>query len=390
MSILHSWRVVPAMLVCVLFVAACGSDNSKDGGSATAAGSSTSSTTAVKSAGAATLDELAARKQTLPDLPKVDAQSGKSVWIVTCSLEASGCSGLASQVKDVMESRLHWKVTTFDGKLKPATYTAGIQQALVAHAAGIVLIAIDCSSVKPALTSAKAANVPVVAVAGYDCSDPSQGGGESLMHTADLGGSPSEQYAAQGRALAEYVAAQSDGKAKAIVATEPDFQVVKTELAAFKDQLEQGCSGCELAAEAPALGADLASGAAASKLSSVVLQHPTADVMVALQDSQLAYVTNAMRTSAKKLRVLSSGGTSTDVQLIKNGTIAGVMANDFSLGSWVAADFMVRLLAKTEPVVVKPVYTLMDKDHNLPASGGFKAPVAYESLYSKAWGVAGG
>jgi ribose transport system substrate-binding protein len=284
-----------------------------------------------------------------------------------------------------MQSRLHWKVTTFDGKSQPSVYTAGIRQALVARASGIVLVGIDCASVKPALHSANAAGVPVVSLAGFDCSEPSQGGGPSLMHTADLGGSPGALFGAQGSAMADYVAAETSGQANAIVATEPDLQAVVTELAAFKSELTRICPKCQIAAEAPALIADLVSGGAAPKLSQVLLKHPDANVMVALQDSQLPYVTNAMRTSAKRLPILPTGGLPSDVQLVKNGTVKGVMAFDAGLQIWVIADFMVRLLAHEQPVVVPAVFTLMDAARNLPVSGGFKAPVDYVSAFSKSW-----
>lgn len=334
-----------------------------------------------------TLPELAAAQQTLPTLPAVAAKPGANVWIVTCSLEAVGCAVAANAMKTVMENILKWKVTLFDGKLTPATYSAGISQAIVAHADAIVLEAIDCSSVKPALIQAKNAGIPVVSQAGYDCSDPSQGGGKSLFVSSDLGGSAGAQFRAQGVALAQYVAAETKGKARIVIATEPDFQVVVAELEGFKEELGRVCPTCKIQAEAPALGADLASGAAAAKLNSAILQNPDANIMVAMQDSQLPYVTNAIRTSPNKLPIVSSGGSEADIQRIENKTIVGVMANDFGLSGWTTSDTTVRLLANAKPIVVDPVATLVDSAHNLPASGGFVATVDYRGAYSKAWGV---
>ncbi len=379
--------IVLAVSAAAVTAACSGSGTSSSNGASGADASSAASGQSSAAGSGPTLAALAKAELALPQLPSVAAPSGKSVWIVTCSLEASGCAGQAGFIQSVMEKQLKWKATTFDGKLAPATYQAGITQALVAHTDAIVLVGIDCASVKPALQKAKAAKVPVVGAAGYDCTDPSQGGGQSLLTATDVGGSAAASFAAQGRALADYMTAETNGSGKAVVATEPDFQVVVAELAGFKTELAKVCPGCSVAAEAPALGADLANGSAAAKLSSTLLQQPSATVVVALQDSQLSYVTNALRTSAKKVPVIASGGTAADVQLIKNGTIKGIMAQDLNLQAWVTSDFVVRLLATTAPVTVQPALTLVDKDHNLPSSGGFVTPVDYQSAYKKAWGV---
>ncbi len=400
---------VAVLAVALAVVSAC-SSNSSSGGASTTAGSQTSSslvsastgTTAGSSSGASsgtpsgssgasagtTLAELAAQKPKLPDLPQVSAPKNKSVWIISCSSQAAGCAFLAGNIQTVMENQLHWKVTDFDGKLTPATYAAGIQQALVAHADAIVLVAIDCALVKPALQKAKAANVPVVDIAGYDCSDPSQGGGESLVTVSDPGGNLTTAYQAEGKALADYVAVQSKGSARLVVATLPDFQFARTGLAAFEKELPVVCPGCKILAEAPALGADLATGAAAAKFSSALLQQPTANYVVAAQEVQLGYVTNALRTSTRKVTLLSNGGSlPSEIELIKNGQLTGMMSIDIALQAWVTTDYVVRSLVKAKLEPVQPVYTLVDKDHNLPASGGYTSTIGYQAAYARSWGV---
>jgi ribose transport system substrate-binding protein len=297
-------------------------------------------------------------------------------------MEAPGSAYVANTVKEIMSERLSWNVTIFDGKGEPARYATGIQQALVAHADGIILVAVDCETAQPALESAKSANVPVVSLAGFDCPND-----ESLITAADFGGSAKAQYGSEGVALAEYVAAQTEGQAKAIVATEPDLQSTVTEFEEFKSTLTKLCPECEITAEAPALIADIANGSAAQKLSQVMLQNPDANVLVALQDAELEYISNALRTASQQLPVLAAGPLPTDPQMIENGSLQGVMAYDANMSMWVIVDNMVRLLAGTQAVVVPSVFTLMDKEHNLPASGGFVAPVDYEKAYLKSWGV---
>ena len=373
--------VMPTALAAALLVmvAACGSSGTKSSPTTAAQGGNSSS--------APTLAQLAGATQKLPSLPNVTPPSGKSVWVISCGQAATGCALATGQVQAVLQSPLNWKVTVFDGKLTPTGYSAGINQALVAHADAIVLIAIDCDLVKPALQEAKTAGVPVIDSDGYDCTDPSQGGGPSLVINSDIGGSPTAGAEADGKALADYAAAQSNGTGQFIVPTQPDFHVEVVELAAFENEFKQVCSGCKIAAEVPIISADLASGAATSKFSSALLQHPSATYVAALLDPQLTYVTDALRTSGKHLPVLTVGGSAADLQLVKNGTIQGLMASDLDLGAWITADTVVRTLAKASLVKYQsPVLTLVDKNRNLPQSGGYTVPVDYKFAYTKAWG----
>lgn len=377
-------------VAALALVAACGSSGSSKTG---ATGANPAPVTGSASAGGQTsggpaLAELAAQKTVLPALPPVTASPGKSAWIISCGTAAAGCAFLSNGISTVMHDQLKWQVTTFDGKLTPATYSAGINQALVAHADAIVLVAIDCSLVKPALVKAKAAGVPVIDAAGYDCSDPSQGGGPSLITASDPGGAPDIGYTAQGKTLADYVAAQSGGTAKMIVATLPDFHYAAVGLAAFKQELAKVCPGCKILQEAPALGVDLVSAAAEQKFSSALLQQPSANYVVATQEIQLSYITNALKASGRHVTLLATGGSfPSEVQQIKDGTITGMVPLDINLQAWVTTDYVVRSLAKTATVPVPGVYTFVDKTHNLPTSGGFTAQINYQAAYDKSWGV---
>jgi ribose transport system substrate-binding protein len=397
-------KVRPATLIVAvvscLVLSGCGSSGTKTAATtetpATTAASGSAPTTASTAASGGsgagvTVANLAKGDFALPSLPKVTHPKDASIWIIPCSLEAAGCSYLAGAQKTILVNDLHWKVTTFDGQLSPAIYSTGIKQAIVAKANAIMLIGIDCASVKPALTSAKQAHIPVVDIAGFDCTAPSQGGTASLLTTSDLGGSPEAGASEYGKSEADDVAAETGGKGQIVLATEPDFEEVVTQVQAFQKELPLVCPGCKIVAQAPALGADLASGAAAGKLSSVLIQHPTANTVVALQDAQLSYVANALRTASKHYTVISLGGTAPDVQLVRTGVVTALDASDTVWQAWQSDDTIVRLVSGTSPVVVPEEVTLIDKQHNLPKAGaGFVAPVDYVASYETSWGVSGG
>ena len=386
MSVRRKAQGLAVVATALALVAACSSGGSSKQGSTS--GPTGGQTSTGQGSTGPTVAQLASRKPTLPKLPPVSTTPGKSVWIISCGTAAAGCAFLSSGIQKVMQDQLKWKVTVFDGKLTPATYTAGVDEALVAHADAIVLVAIDCSLVKPALIKAKAAHVPVVDAAGYDCSDPSQGGGPSLLTVSDPGGSLNAAYTAQGKTLADYVAAQSNGKANAIVATLPDFQYARVGLAAFTKELASVCPGCKILQQAPALGADLVSGAAEQKFSSALLQQPTANYVIATQEIQLGYISTALKTSSRHVTLLATGGSfPSEIQMIKDGTLTGMVPLDIDLQAWVTTDYVVRSLAKTATVAVPPTFTVVDKTHNLPASGGYTAQTGYQAAYEKSWGV---
>jgi ribose transport system substrate-binding protein len=54
---------------------------------------------------------------------------------------------------------------------------------------------------------------------------------------------------------------------------------------------------------------------------------------------------------------------------------------------WAAVDSLNSYWSQKPPVDSGIGWTLVDKDHGLPASGEFVPPVDYKAAYKKAWGV---
>ncbi|MFT4009452.1 MAG: sugar ABC transporter substrate-binding protein [Nocardioidaceae bacterium] len=359
---------------------------------AVAAGCSTTSSSQDPGKGAsATTDNetalasLAKGNFSVPELPKLTVPKSKNVWLIPCGSAAPGCAYYVNEAKKAFQDQLGWKVTVYDGQFTPATQSAGIQQAITAHADAIGLVAIDCAGVKPALQNAKKAGIPVVTLAAFDCSESSQGGTESLFVQGDPGGSAPALAEGQGSSLAEYIGALNPN-AKILLETEPEVQLVGTAAKAFKADLPKYCPGCTVVTEMPAMLADIGNGKAAAQLSAALLQHQDVDTIVATQDAELTYTMNALRTATKKYDVISTGGMESDLQLIKSGQMSGIMGNDPLLTTYEWVDTTVRSVLK-EPVVQFPFASaLVDSEHNTDADGNFVPLLDVKSKFHASWG----
>jgi ribose transport system substrate-binding protein len=145
-------------------VAACSSST----GSSTAAapvgsGSNASSSSCTATASSLVAGELAARSKNWYPTESLQGSlaRGKSYWLIALTLGIPSNAAYANSFK-AAGANVGAKVTVFDGQGTPATIADGINQAVAAHANGIVLSLIDPNSVASALDNAKAAHIPII------------------------------------------------------------------------------------------------------------------------------------------------------------------------------------------------------------------------------------
>src|ERR1044072_1804608 len=110
------------------------------------------------------------KSYTAPPTTAPKPEPGKKIWVVPYGLSIAAGALFAAGVQDAGKA-IGWDVTVFDGKFDPNTSLAGVRQAIRARADGIITYGIDCPYVQAALTEAKAAEIPVIGVENYDCSE---------------------------------------------------------------------------------------------------------------------------------------------------------------------------------------------------------------------------
>ena len=208
------------LMAIILVVVGC----SSSGGSKTSSSTSTSGATSASNssqppgwlvAAQAANERNIAGTYSNPPGNAPTPPKGKSVWIIPCSVSAEGCEAPATAAAQAA-GLLGWKATIVDGKYDPVTESSGIEQAIAAKANAIVTIAVDCPNVKNALISAKAAHIVTVSYLGADCNDPQIGGQAEYTGSVNLGASFGQFYEDYGKNQADYIIANSDGKAKII------------------------------------------------------------------------------------------------------------------------------------------------------------------------------
>ncbi len=392
-------RLARASLLAVALLAAACSSRSTGGSSAApvspAPGASTDA--GASSAPAATDGALAAvYKGTLsdPDSTSRPGVKGKKLVIISAG-QASISSSIPVNAAQEAAKALGWSTTIYDEQLNPANAPGLVRQAINSGADAIILDAIDCAGVKAPLEEAKAKGIKVVPIYAYDCNDPLAGKGNTALFSATINYGPeanknlgafAEKY---GFAQAQAVIAATNNKAKVVFFNDPEVTVLAYTGKGFLDGMKT-CSTCSVVANVSFTGLDLGP-TLQQKAASILLQHPEANAVKSpYTAATLLSIAPAVTQSgrASKLYVMGGEGFQPETDLLRNHQgVDAVMVSPSDWTGWAAVDSVNSLFAGKAPVFSGLGWQLVDRTHNLPASGEFKTSVDYKAVYKKAWGV---
>jgi ribose transport system substrate-binding protein len=398
MGLTRSGLTTMCCVAVAITVGACGSSSSPSQSSSSAAGTnaaaaatSASSSSSSGSSGSyvATATKLVnqAYEGTYRNPPASGppAQKGKTVWVISCGLANAGCA-LPAQAIQQAGKTLGWNVKIFDGKLDPSTFNGGITQALAAHANAIITIAIDCPLIKQGLTAAKAAHVPTVGLYSYDCSSPAYGNGPKLF-TAEMNyGEPDTQFFQHWGALhSDYAIAKTNGKAKVIIFTGPEYQTTIDEADGMESELAK-CSTCTLVAKVPMPATTLHSGVAAQSVTTTLSKYPDANVIMFNYDAQLFATSQAIQR-AQRSGLIVIGGEGYFPSLIKSGVETAGVTTDATWMGYAGADTANRLMAGQTTIPDSGWgFQIVDKTHGLTSSGTIAPPkINFVAAFDKVW-----
>ena len=379
-------------------VAACGSTSSSGSPSATSSspssgqttsGSGGSSASAAVAKAQATVAEL--YKGTDRSLPKAGpkAQTGKSVWVISCYEGAVGCS-VPAQGFVAASSHLGWKTTVVDAKLDPSTATQEIKSAVAAKANAIVLDGFPCSWAPGAIASAKAAGVKIYGLLSFDCPGKALDDGELLF-----GKDTYEQYLHDqvGAGIAAYIIDKTDGKGNVLSMQYNDGGAVNAIGQGIEDGVKNGCPGCTFNSFA-VTGQNIVQNQLQSVTSAALTKDPAANVVTSPIDSAILLGMGAAVTQATAggRHILLTGveGFAPNLKLIAAGG-----PDNFAIGSaalwegWAAADGLNRVFAGSPQVDAGIGLEAIDKAHPSPSGlanyNGNKRSAGYEQNYIKIW-----
>jgi ribose transport system substrate-binding protein len=316
------------------------------------------------------------------------------VWYLSCGQAFSICAAAGAGVTQA-DNALGWKTTIFDTKANPSLLVSGIRQAIAARADAIVIYGAACSEAKQPLADARNAGIKIVGVEAYDCNQTIQG------PVGTIPGQPQE-FSSQVRYVqgdfahyfydvgvinAEWLIAKEAGKANVIAFVEDDEPSLDQYQEAVVGELRK-CPGCTVH-QVPFGFADLGPGLT-EKTQQALLKYPTANGAWAPSDADITSgIGPAIASSGRKLAVVGAEGEPANMALVR----AGGREQTAGIGlvpaweAWSAVDNLIRLFDGKPTVSSGIGIQIYEPGHNVPASGGYVAPVNFRAVYRKAWGL---
>lgn len=376
-------RLLVVALVAIAtaaFVAACGSDSdssSDTSGSGDASG--------VVAEAQQVVDEFEAPVTEFPgpeESPK--PAPGKSIVLVPCLSASAGCQRGADAAEAAADS-LGWKATTIDGKGTPQGMNGGIREAINVKADGLVTICVPNELVQDSVAAARKAGLAVIDICGYG--KPGPEGPNVFINVPD-----GEKT---GTALANFVIADSGGKAKIGLIRDPTFPAVRQFTDVGVGVLEDKCpqAGCEIAAETTITIAELET-TAGSKAVSFMQANPDVDYLWVPYDGMASVLVPALSQAgfADKVKVVSTDGNEQNFSLIESGDMqVATTAGALEWAAYGAVDELVRIFAGEQPIpgptYTKWIPTRLFTEANIPKTLPWEGDLDYAAEYERLWGV---
>jgi ribose transport system substrate-binding protein len=370
--------IAGALLAVSLSTAACGST------------ATTTSSGDLSSTSKQTLETAYKGVTGTPPTTRVTAPKGVSLWVMSCGEQAVTCHTPAVAVEAAAKA-LGWSTHLCDGALNPTGFANCIRQAASAKAKVFIPIGIDCSSAKQAFVDAKAAGVTIIGGGGSNCNGAD---GKPIWASERLqlpGYTLKQFYYLNGKLQADYLIGKANGKAKVLIVNFTDQVWGPWITDGFKQELAT-CKGCSIVGQLDLSNNDFVSNTAAQKFSTALLKAGTANGIIVPVDGWLTQgLAQAVVQSGRNgsITVIGRFGDKGNTDLIRNnGGEDATVGYPSDWGAWGSVDEAARVLAGQAPVAEGDGVKVIDKDHDLPASGqSYTGDVDFQAAFKKAWGV---
>ncbi len=391
----HRWKGVQlaVAVLAVVVIAGCGSDKAENQSPAAPSTAATQAPAKTQAAAGPTVASLtgAGSFEAQPPTSGPPPAKGKKVWWVSCGMVVPDCSVPANAAKEAA-AKLGFDFQIADGRLNQGGgQLAAVRTALAASPDVMVIHGISCPIVKGALQDAKRKGVKLMGVETPDCSDT--GSGPSLfdveMKYAPKALTNVDYFKAWGRISAQYLIADTGGKANIILAhnTEPLGEFVQQ---GFTDEIKK-CSGCKIIDEFTWVSPELIPGGPfIQKLRGALTKNPTADAAFLSFDGMITNAGGgkAIQETNPNVKIYGGGGQAPTLDLLRRGGMRAVTAGHSPVWTGYAAmDNVNRALNGQDTVPQGVGFRPIDKDHNLPAKPGsvYESPIDFKAAYEKSW-----
>jgi ribose transport system substrate-binding protein len=303
--------------------------------------------------------------------------AGKTVDFVGCPITA--CQEVEQGLQSAA-SAVGWTVKVFNGGLTPATITAAwnsIVQTPGNAVAGVAIL--PDAAIQTQLDALKAKNVPVAFV-----NSPSPVAAPVIVNF-----SSAPEFVLSGKLAADWIIADSDGKAKVGYFTDLAYSSLLSPIeTAFTSEMHALCPGCSVDVQS----VNYATGVGTTippAVVSFVQRNPSVHYIVFDVGDNTAGVAQALAAAglASQVKIVTRDSDTPNVKAIAAGTEAmGVTSESYEVG-WRLIDALIRHvegMAISDPTPVDTLHVITK--NNLPANVNVPYTVPnYQSYFRKAW-----
>ncbi|HMN86963.1 MAG TPA: substrate-binding domain-containing protein [Bauldia sp.] len=296
--------------------------------------------------------------------------------------DASRAWGVAIQEAG---KQIGWEVTIIDGKATPVGWINALNQAIALGVDGIITSA-DAASMQEPIAEAKAKGIPVVGIHAAALPGPN----------AELGLFTNIQQDPRdiGKAQADWIIADSNGKAKVVVTSHNEFAIAETKSRATEARLK-ACPGCEVVEYVSSPIAEVAE-SQPQLVISWIQKYGTPLYVTAVADYTLDFQVPALRSAGVNvgdIKLVGADGQRSAYERIRTGEYQVVTVSEpTEMQAYQAVDEINRAIQGQPPSgFVQAPYLVTPQ--NVDAEGGdqnaFVPTNDYKKRYLELWGVAG-
>ena len=309
--------------------------------------------------------------------------AGKTIWYIPVFLQAPIFTADATDIAQPL-SLAGATVHVCDAGANPSQGTSCIEEAIKAHAAGIVTDAINDSFASSAYSDALAAKIPVVAT---DNDDAAGFPKSPLLTTVDIG-TPKDA-----RLAADWIIADSGGKGDVLYAADNSNDGV-IEAAATHDEFAKQCPECKVTT---VTFGDLSVDKLPTAISSAMVRDPNINYVYGGYDAPAGIfaLQGAKTVTGRHFTYITITGQPPGVQRVAAGQQAADPGLDTDVAMWNTADALFRILTGASPVASYPPAVRIFTKSNVPsdtkspaayASGAWYTNGAFKAMYRQVWG----
>jgi ribose transport system substrate-binding protein len=373
-------RIALALAVCLLSVA-CGSSSTATGGGTTSANIAEAQTLVTKA------EQPIASWQPVGGKFDASKAKGKTIWYISLSLSIPFEQFVLQGIQQGA-ALVGAKGIGFDGNYSPATASRGVSEAIQAKASLIMIDGFQPQTMVPAIAQAKAAGIPVLTANTQDPGPPLPGYPPGVIGIA------THNYKVPGQIEADFVVADSKGKANVLFLSTTDVPVITTGVKdGFVNELSRLCPACKVTIE------DVPSSqwsGLTPRTATLIASHPDVNYMVPDFDGMVIYMVPGV-TSANaqnKVKIVSfNASPSVMKNLAQHNVVAGDTGGPNLVQGWAFADEALRILAGGQPVNDLNIPTRLFDSNNIGSIDLSKQESEwygvgdYISKFKAQWGV---